>query len=110
MKIDQSDVEYVTIPRGEYEFRQGTHRRTGIVCFESWVLGAKYHRPDGPALTVRDALTGALTDEIWRYDGRVHREHGPAKIFWGDLKWTPVLGPDVKVWRVLLFPNGWSGK
>jgi len=26
------------------------------------------------------------------------------------LKWTPVLGPDVKVWRVLLFPNGWSGK
>ena len=28
----------------------------------------------------------------------------------GCLKWTPVLGPDVKVWRVLLFPNGWSGK
>jgi len=26
------------------------------------------------------------------------------------MKWTPVLGPDVKVWRVLLFPNGWSGK
>jgi uncharacterized protein len=62
---------------------QITDLNTGVVIEDTYRLNGRLHRPfrEGPAVTYRSAEEGGAVTEEWYYwDGRVHRLDGPAKI------------------------------
>jgi hypothetical protein len=63
---------------------------------ERWLLGGKMHREDGPAVVY---FTGT---KVWYLNGKIHREGGPAIIFAdGDEHWY-LNGEEVDPMKVLI--------
>lgn len=62
----------------EQQPRRETDPLTGIVTCEEWRKDGKRHRADGPAYIERDAVTGTVTHEEWWTGGKLDRTDGPA--------------------------------
>jgi hypothetical protein len=52
---------------------------TRVKVREEWRLN-RLHHETGPALIVRDPITGRVTEEAWYFRGRRHRIDGPAVV------------------------------
>ena len=72
------------------EPRHHVHRSPeGSVEWETWYLGNKRHREDGPAF-IRYYANGSVEEKAWYLDDTLHREDGPAWIEYredGSVEW-----------------------
>lgn len=91
------------------ELRTKTDLRTGMVVEESYLHKGRRHRDpeEGPAFTRRSRTTGCVIFEVYYWQGKVHREDGPAIIgrwdtgkisregycLFGEMHRDPRLGP-----------------
>jgi hypothetical protein len=53
---------------------------TGVVTREEWRTDGKLDRAGGPAFILRDDITGIVACEAWWKDGKIDRADGPAFI------------------------------